>query len=141
MADADVERVADGIRDRGGDRPGRAFPGAEGWRALRLENARIDLRRFRKIQDRIVVPGTHRKAIVVPADFLLQHPTGRLHDTALDLVEQSVAVHDLAGIDCGDDAVETDLVGHLAGRDDGEIGAPILVTPARAPTPGPLAPR
>ena len=90
VAHPDPERMRDGVADRGGRRPRRAFAGAERGRACRLDDPDRDARAFVEARGSGSRPRTVRHALGGPADLLLQGPARRLDHAALDLVHEAV---------------------------------------------------
>src|SRR5262245_58918351 len=86
IAQAYAERPRHRIADGRGRRSHRGLADAERRLVRRVDEADLDLRHLGEFQDRIIVPGGRGDAAVVEPHLLLQGPTRRLDDAALDLI-------------------------------------------------------
>src|SRR5439155_2348445 len=118
------------------------FAHAQEALARPVEQHDVDLRHLVEAHDRIVGPRARRHARAIEAHRLLERPARGLDDAALDLVDDAVGIHDLAGVHRGHDARDPHATAAAIDADVGDeraVAGEILVPGERDAAAAPAA--
>src|SRR6185437_7682043 len=128
MANPRLDRVEHRIGNCRGDGAVGRFTGADRLQIWPRDNFDLDFRHLAEAENGIIGPVVAGDALAVEANAFFQYPAGGLNSSALDLVDHAVRVDGFADIDGNRQPFDANILGAFDLRDDGAIGAGILVT-------------